>query len=305
MKRRTLLSGLASLIGTSAAISQTPPHDMKLVMLGTGTPNATPERSGPALAITKGRRSYLFDAGPGVVRRAAAAAARYNLDALQPSHLDTVFLTHLHSDHTVGLPDLMLTPWVLERAAPLRVYGPEGTMRMTRLLQQAYAEDIKMRLYGGEPSNRTGWRTETTEIGAPGLVVQDDQVRIEAIRVRHGAWDRAYGYSVSDGARTIVISGDTAPCQAIVDAARGADILVHEVYSSRHFHERTPEWQRYHAAFHTSTQELADIARRARPLLLVLTHQLFWGATSEELIAELREYGYDGTVVSANDLDMF
>jgi ribonuclease BN (tRNA processing enzyme) len=130
-------------------------------------------------------------------------------------------------------------------------------------------------------------------------------VRVEAVPVLHGAWPHAYGYKVSDGTRSIVVSGDTRPCPAIVEAACNADVLVHEVYSTHRFATRPPEWQRYHAAFHTSTRELAAIANEARPGLLVLTHQLFWGATPEDLVAELREYGYAGPVASARDLDMF
>ena len=89
------------------------------------------------------------------------------------------------------------------------------------------------------------------------------------------------------------------------DACGGCDVLVHEVYSAEAFKRREPEWQRYHAASHTSTVELAALAARARPKLLVLYHQLYWGATDEDLVRESREAGYDGPVVSAADLDVF
>jgi ribonuclease BN (tRNA processing enzyme) len=304
MLRRTLLGALPLALAAPALAQNAPPRSLKLVMLGTGTPNAEPDRSGPALAIMKGEHSYLFDAGPGIVRRATAAVQRHQLAALQPPNLDIVFLTHLHSDHTVGLPDLMFTPWVLERTAPLRVFGPPGTARMTRLLQEAYSEDVHVRISGLEPANTTGWRALATEIPHAGLAFENSDVRIEAIPVRHGSWRHAYGYRVSDGQSTIVISGDTAPCPAIVEAARGVDVLVHEVYSARRVVTRPPEWQRYHAAFHTSTRELAEIAAAARPSLLVLTHKLGWGATDAELVQELRDFGYDGSVVLPADLDL-
>src|SRR5262249_23232710 len=150
------------------------------------------------------------------------AAQRHQLEALRPPHLDTVFLTHLHSDHTVGLPDLMLSPWVLDRTAPLRLFGPPGAARMARLLTEAYDEDIHMRLDGGEPSNKTGWRTHATDIRGPGLVLEENGVHVEAVPVLHGAWRHAYGYRISDGQTAIVISGDTGPrSPALVEAARG------------------------------------------------------------------------------------
>jgi ribonuclease BN (tRNA processing enzyme) len=270
------------------------------VMLGTGTPNADPERSGPAVAVVAGGHSYLVDAGPGVVRRAAAAAT-IGENALAPERLDIVFLTHLHSDHTVGLTDLLLTPWVLERNRPLRVYGPPGTRAMMEHLHAAFAEDIRVRLDGIQPANATGHLFEAHEI-VPGLVYEDSAVRVIAFEVPHGSWEHAFGYRFEAPDRTIVVSGDTGPTDAIVIACNGCDVLVHEVYSARRFLTRPPEWQRYHGLFHTSTRELSELATRARPGLLVLYHQLYWGATDDELLAEMREAGYTGSVVSARDL---
>ena len=113
-----------------------------VVLLGTGTPNADPDRSGPAVAVVVNGQPYLVDFGPGVVRR-AAAASRSGVDALEVTNLTRAFVTHLHSDHTVGYADLIFTPWVLGRAVPLQVYGPKGLRAMTRHLTAAYREDIK------------------------------------------------------------------------------------------------------------------------------------------------------------------
>ena len=272
-----------------------------VIILGTGTPNADPDRSGPAVAIVVNGHPYLVDAGTGIVRR-AALAARIE-PGLQVPKLDIVFLTHLHSDHTLGLPDLMLSPWVLERTKPLRVFGPTGTTAMTKALSEAYSFDIATRLHGGEPSNKTGYRTDAHDV-QPGIVYKDSNVTVTAFAVEHGTIPQAFGYRFQTADRVIVVSGDTHPTEAIVKQCNGCDVLVHEVYSQTKFLLRTPDWQAYHKAFHTSTIALADIATRARPKLLVLYHQLFWGATDADLLAEITKT-YKGKVVSAHDLGVY
>ena len=293
----TLMSAIPT-----ASLAQAP--ETAVVMLGTGTPNADPERSGPAVAVVRGGRSYLVDAGPGVVRRAAAAAALHADSALQPRNLRTLFLTHLHSDHTVGLPDLILSAWTLERDVPLDVYGPPGTQAMVDHLLAAYAADIRNRIDGLEPANPTGYQVRVHEI-APGQVFDDGNVTVTAFAVPHGDWEIAFGYRFQSADRSIVISGDTRASDAVVNACDGCDLLVHEVYSAERFRTRPPAWQAYHAKAHTSTTELADVARRAAPKQLLLYHQLFWGTTDEGLIAETRAAGYKGPIRSAADLTRY
>jgi ribonuclease BN (tRNA processing enzyme) len=275
----------------------------KLVLLGTGTPNCEPDRAGPALAVIVDGVTYLVDCGPGVVRRAVAAFQKKGLEALQPSRLGYVFITHLHSDHTLGYPDLILSPWVLGRAKPLEAYGPPGLKKMTRHLLKAYQEDISVRLFGLQPANREGYQVRVHEIKA-GLVFEDERVRVEAFPVKHGAWPYAYGYRFQSQDKVIVISGDTRPCEELKVYARGCDILVHEVYSAAKLKEKPPEWQRYHRASHTSGEELGKIAQEIKPGLLVLIHQLYWGATDGELLQEVRRY-FSGRVVSGRDLMVF
>jgi ribonuclease BN (tRNA processing enzyme) len=275
----------------------------RVVMLGTGTPNADPDRSGPAVAVVRGADAYLVDAGPGVVRR-AAAARRDGIEALAADRLRVVFLTHLHSDHTLGLPDLILSPWVLERQAPLEVYGPPGTRAMVDHLLAAYDADVRNRLDGLEPANETGWKVTVHEV-SPGVVLRRGDVTVRAFAVPHGDWRHAFGYRFETPDRTIVVSGDTRASDAVVAACAGCDVLVHEVYSAERFATRPAEWQRYHARAHTSTTELAALARRARPGALVLYHQLFWGTTDDALVAEVRKAGYEGRVVSARDLGVY
>lgn len=274
----------------------------RVVLLGTGTPNAEPDRSGPAIAIVVGEQAYLVDCGPGVVRR-AAAAAQNGIQALAFPRLTRLFITHLHSDHTAGYADLILTPWVLERKDPLLVFGPKGTQAMTDHLLAAYDADIHMRLDGLEPANGTGFRVRVVEI-EPGIIYADENVTVEAFSVDHGNWDQSFGYRFNAPDRSIVVSGDTRPSDNLVRHARGCDVLIHEVYSHAGFQRKPHIWRRYHAAFHTSTLELGRIAERVQPGLLILTHQLFWGATESDLLREIGQV-YDGAVVSGNDLDVY
>src|SRR5438309_1565296 len=153
----------------------------KVVLLGTGTPGPNPDRSGPATAIVVGDRAYLVDFGPGVVRRAAAAAAK-GFPALEPMRISVAFLTHLHSDHTAGYPDLLLTPWIFGRKA-LDVYGPAGTEEMTRYLLLAYRRDIENRTQGLEHAVPLVVHAHDVQ---PGVIYKDDQVTIKAFSVPHG-----------------------------------------------------------------------------------------------------------------------
>ncbi len=274
----------------------------RVILLGTGTPNPDPERSGPAVAVVVNGSVYLVDAGPGIVRR-AEAARQHGVEALTQDNLKIVFLTHLHSDHTLGLPDLIFSPWVSGRTAPLEVYGPRGTRAMTAHLTAAYIEDVRVRLDGWQPQNSTGYKVNAHEIG-PGVVFHDSNVTVTAFAVPHGEMSAAFGYRFQTADRTIVISGDTGPTDAVAAACNGCDVLVHEVYSERGFATRTPDWQRYHRHFHTSSSELARVASQAHPGLLVLYHQLFWGTTPDDLVAEVKQ-GYNGSVVSGSDLDVF
>jgi len=289
--------------GAVAPRPAAPASPTRLVILGTGTPNADPDRYGPAVAVTIGDRAYLVDAGVGVVRR-AAAAERAGIAALKPSKLSIAFVTHLHSDHTLGLADLMLSPWVLDRAVPLTLYGPAGLRRMVGHLRDAYADDVRVRTIGGEPAHSDeGRRTVVHEIH-PGTIYQDDAVTVTAFAVKHGIWPQAFGYRFQSADRTIVVSGDAGPDSKIEDQCRRCDVLLHEVYSEAGFAKRPAEWQAYHARYHTSSRQLAAIAARAQPALLVLYHQLIWSSTEEELLEEIRS-AYPGKVVSAHDLDVF
>jgi ribonuclease BN (tRNA processing enzyme) len=197
----------------------------------------------------------------------------------------------------------MLTPWVLERTAPLEVYGPPRTKRLVDLLSEAYADDIRIRLTGGEPSNKTGYRAIAHDV-KPGVVYRDSNVTVTAFKVAHGKWDDAYGYVFQTRDRKIVVSGDTRPTDAVVKACGGCDVLVHEVYSARKLATRTSDWQAYHKAYHTSGYELGDIAARAHAKMLILDHQLYWGDDDAELIREVATK-YSGPILPGRDLGVY
>jgi ribonuclease BN (tRNA processing enzyme) len=276
--------------------------DTKVVLLGTGTPNTDPDRFGPATAIVVNGQPYVVDAGAGVVRR-VAAAGREGVEGMRPANLTRLFITHLHSDHTVGYPDFIFTPAVVGRRQSLHVYGPPGLQNMTDHLMEAWAEDIDMRLNGLEEGIESAYQVVVHEI-EPGVVYEDDNVLIRAFEVDHGSWEHAFGYRFETADRTIVISGDAAPSPALIENAMGADVLIHEVYSVEGFSRRTPPKQAYHSAFHTSTLELAEIAQRVQPGLLLLYHLLPFSATEEQLLKELTN-SYGGRVVVGRDLGVY
>ncbi|PLX31246.1 MAG: MBL fold metallo-hydrolase [Ignavibacteria bacterium] len=275
-------------------------------MLGSGNPNPDPENAGPAVAVVVDDQAYIVDAGAGVVRRASAMSPRYGgqFAALAARNLTRLFLTHLHSDHTVGLADLILTPWVMGRAQPLRIVGPEGTADMVHHIHEAYEADIHYRLYGEEPANDIGWRVDAQEVDE-GVVYEDSLVRVEAFRVPHGSWPTAFGYRFTTPDRVVVISGDSRPSENLERYARDADVLVHEVYYTKGLEEgRRHAWRSYHHAHHTSTHELGAIAARVRPKLLVLYHVLYWGAAEQDLLDEISTV-YDGNVVVGKDKGIY
>lgn len=270
--------------------------DTKLILLGTGTPNADPDRFGPSVAVVVNDTPYIVDFGPGVVRRAAAAK-------IKPEKLKTAFATHLHSDHTAGLPDLILTPAVLDRHAPLLLFGPTGIKSMSDHILKAYEQDIDIRTKGLENGDEKAYIVDAREI-KPGVIYKDDNLTVKAFAVRHGQWKEAYGFRFETKDKTIVISGDCGPDPSIVEACNGCDILLHEVYSVAGFKKRPSMWQKYHSNFHTSTVELGEIANKAKPKLLVLYHQLVWSSNEQELLQELRSV-YKGPVAYGADLSVY
>lgn len=274
----------------------------KLIVLGSGTPNPDPERKGSAYAVIVNDQAYLIDFGPGVVRSAAALSPEWggNISALSVKNLEYAFLTHIHSDHSSGLADLLLTPWIMGRDKEIKLFGPSGLDKMANSILTAYEDDIDYRIYGTQPSNKRGYKYKFQSI-SEGLIYEDENVTVEAFKVPHGSFDDAYGFRFTTQDKVIVFSGDTGPSKTIEKFAYKADILVHEVYSQAGFLKKTEDWQKYHRGHHTSTLEVGEIASKAKPKLLLLSHILFWGSTPDEILKEIRST-FNGNIKVAEDL---
>lgn len=299
---KVLLIGLALLTTIAVPLhSQSASIGTRIVMLGTGNPGPLPDRSGPATAIVVNNTAYLVDFGPGVVRRANAANLEKGVTALAPVRLRVAFVTHLHSDHTVGYPDLIFTPWTIGRRAPLEVYGPTGLKSMTDHLMQAYRTDIEIRTNadGNQREFPDGHRVNAHEI-QPGVIYRDSNVTVTAFATRHAM--ESYGFRFDTADRSIVISGDTNPSQGTIDACNGCDVLIHEAHTPGWLETRPLQFQRFSEKYHTTTTELAELATKARPKLLILYH--YSSLSTEELHAEMRTR-YAGHFVIARDLDIY
>lgn len=279
---------------------------MKVILFGTGTPNPDPFRSGPCVGIYYNKQLYLVDFGVGLIRRISQISKTLNL---QISQIDVGFITHLHSDHTLGFSDLIITPWILGRQTPIKVFGPKGTKKMAQHLLSAYSLDIYERINGLEKANKSGCDVMVTEI-KPGLIY-DNNLKVTAIPVNHGNFE-SYAYKFETPDKSIIISGDTSPCDALIDASQDCDILVHEVYYAQGLKTRSEQWQKYHSSVHTSAIELGQIAATVKAKKLVLYHQLFMQEHildegfnnehyKEKILNEVKLH-FDGTIVYGEDL---
>ncbi|TPE43797.1 MBL fold metallo-hydrolase [Amaricoccus solimangrovi] len=278
--------------------------ETKVIILGTGTPVPDAERSGPSMAVISGGEAYVFDAGGGMVQRAIEAWQKKGIEELYPTNIKYLFLSHLHSDHTLDYPELAATYW-WRRSDRLQAYGPKGLLGMTFGYYAMQATDIGLRTSGNQPmKDPTLYQVDAHEIAEDGIIFDRNGVTVEAFSVNHGDIKPSYGYKITTPDKTIVFSGDTTYSETLAEKAKGVDVLVHEVISEAGWKALTPDWQAYHHSAHTLTSELAQVANTARPKVLVLTHILHYDAPIETARTEV-EALYDGPVVLANDLDEF
>jgi ribonuclease Z len=280
--------------------------DFKVTLLGTGIPVPQPDRFGPATLVEVGGQKLLFDAGRGATIR--LFQLRVPLREVGP-----LFLTHFHSDHTAGIPDVWLSGWLggpwARRTTPFRVIGPNGTKDLMANLERAYAADIRIRM-ADENYPAEGIRVIAEEFPVEGVVYEKDGVRVTAFDVNHGDLIKpAYGYRIDYDGRSVVISGDTRFDKNVVKYGTGADLLIHEVAAVRPELLKEAQVQRV-MAHHTSPQEAGRIFQNARPKLAVYTHLVLLArpgvpaVTAEELVAQTRAT-YDGLLVVGEDLMAF
>jgi len=285
-----------------------------VVTMGTSTPSPNPYRFGASGAIIANGEPYLIDAGDGILRAIAKSAIAHDkklVDAYAPAKIKTLFITHLHSDHTVGLPSLMLNTWIFGRQAPMEIYGPVGTKNLVDNIIKAYDGDIHERIYGAEGANDTGWRVNVHEISEDGILLQDDNITVEAFGHRHGTL-KNYGYRFTTPDRTIVWAGDGQQGEAFEAAAKNVDILVTELATEENVHNSpwgglsAEEKERVIWSYHMKPSDLADLATKAKVKQLVLIHESNYSKPYDPLalLNEMKKV-YPSAVVSSRDGDVF
>ena len=278
-----------------------PAPGFRVTLLGTGTPEPNIARFSASTLVEVGGKRFVFDFGRGVTMR------MWQLKVPLGS-IDAGFLTHFHSDHLVGLPDLWLTGWLRPayggRNTPFVLYGPPGIKALTDHLSAAFAEDIATRM-ADEHDPAAGIAFETHEI-VPGLAYDRDGIKIYAFANDHGALVKpSYGYKVVYGGRVFVLAGDTRYSPAVVAQAKGADLFVHPVtFIPDALLVAQPAFRAVYNHL-ASPEDAAKAFLLAAPKMAALSHiGLNGGSTEEQLVARIRQT-YNGPLTVGHDLTTF
>ena len=311
---RWIILGLVSLAMNFVCVHQSIAEEqsalgsesIKVTLLGTGTPQLNPRRMNYSTLIEAGDEVLLFDAGRAAMLQAKKSGANLKM-------LNKLFLTHLHSDHVVGIPDVWLTGFLAPsfRAAPMNVWGPKGVENLTAGLRQAYDFDVNIRIkqYGGKRAAGMEFASTTVH---DGYTYESNGVRVTAFEVQHTGPDTAYGYKIEYGGRSVVLSGDTIYDENVVKHAQGVDLLVHQVgYAPIEAIEQNKVVARI-MTLHTQPEQVAEILNTAKPKMAVLSHIVVFSSKGPDLSAEgeekmmevLRQH-YSGPVTLGQDLMTF
>ncbi len=275
----------------------------KATLLGTGCPVVNPRRYGAGTLVECAGRCFLVDIGSGVTQRLVAAGS-------SGADIDALLLTHLHSDHLVDLYQFIVSSWHQNRDRPQMIYGPPGTQNFVDAQMQAWKAERTLRIEFEKRSSTAAFDIEVIEFGDSRAIISDGNATVSAVRVEHPPVDPAFGYSFEAHGKKLVLSGDTRPCDNLVEAARNADLLVHEVFAHSHDGKsrlvgtRTAETMAAVASYHTTADEVGRIAREANVKCLVLNHIVPPDADERQLIAAVRRT-YSGPVIVGEDLMAF
>lgn len=267
-----------------------------VTLLGTGCPPPVMNRFGPSTLVEAGEQKFLFDAGRGALQRLTELNVRWQ-------DVQGVFLTHLHSDHVVGFPDLWLTGWLIVpgRNVPLQVWGPRGTTAMMSHLKQAYAYDVGVRIQndGASPAGVALIVKDISE----GVVYDKGGVRVTAFEVDHAPVKPAFGYRIDYAGRSVVLSGDTRVSENLVRHAQGVDVLVHEVFAPATLQRAgvPPGRAKNIVDYHTTPEQAGDLFTRLKPKLAVYSHICMPNATEQDLLPATRKT-YSGPLQIGEDL---
>lgn len=302
--QRALVSMIAAIMMFGAAISPSfaaEKKEFKVTLLGTGTPFPSMARFGPGILVQAGGQNLLFDIGRGVTQRLFQLKIPFG-------KINHVFLTHLHSDHVVGIPDLWLSGWLgapwARRKVPFAITGPEGTVNLMKGLEMAYAWDIKTRIEDQNLS-KVAISTAPTDM-KEGVVYDKGGVKVSAIKVNHGEKiNPAFGYRIDYDGRTVVLSGDTKYTENLVKNAKGADLIIHSVASIAPKLLKKSKIMRNILSHHSEPEDTAKVFNAVKPKMAVYSHIVLYGGQKPADVMRRARKSYAGPLIVGKDLMSF